>query len=271
MPKLIDNFYAKAAVIGLMALLTVLAFVYRSDQTPVEAQTSVPATFSFIRYTYNQKTPFKLNTIKTTKYGPPWADVVVHPANMVSCESKAPIALCYYSGPQGTVPCNQDGLGIANCTCYEIPTASQGNKQPYLVDINAILNEEVYLQTIATCGPEGRGCKPIGSKEAPVCNAINNNTFIPGADLISTFSLYLEKDMPIHETNCPISDYAGCMTAPCKRTGEIDPKTKLPLVQCGCPVYKGPYQVGTTTDQCELGGSYVWSAAYRPTPTPTPK
>lgn len=94
---------------------------------------------------------------------------------------------------------------------------------------------------------------------------------IPGADLLSAFSLYLEKEFPIQDTNCPTaSDYAGCMTAPCKRTGKIDPTTKLPLVQCGCPVYEGPYQVGVATDQCVLGGNYVWSAAYKPTPTPTP-
>ena len=111
--------------------------------------------------------------------------------------------------------------------------------------------------------------------DAPVCASINSNTFIPGADLISTFSLYLEKKMPIHESNCPIpSDYAGCMTAPCKRIkGKKDPATGLPLVQCGCPVYNGPFQVGTKieSDQCDFSGSTnVWSAAYRPTPTPTP-
>ena len=58
--------------------------------------------------------------------------------------------------------------------------------------------------------------------------------------------------------------YAGCMTSPCKKTGRIDPKTGLPLVQRGCRTYTGPYQVGThiNQDQCVLGGTHVWSAAY---------
>jgi hypothetical protein len=262
MPKIIDKLYTRIAIIGLLCLAAVAGLIYRSAETPVAAQTVTP-TFSFIRYTYNQKTPFKLNSIMTTQYGPAWADVVTQPSNMLSCASTAPIALCYYSGPNGTTPCNEDGLGLANCTCYEIPSASQGNKQPYFVEINGILNQAVYEQTVAKCGKNGERCTAVNS--APACDAINNNTFIPGADLISTFSLYLEKQMPISETNCPTpSDYAGCMTAPCKRTGQKDPKTGLPLVQCGCPVFKGPYQVGTKTDQCVLGGTNVWSAAYNP-------
>jgi hypothetical protein len=160
-----------------------------------------------------------------------------------------------------------DGLGIANCTCYEIP-----KDHPYFVDINAILNRDVYLRTVAACGKEGDRCLPSGSKQAPVCDAINNNTLIPGADLISTFSLFLDRnDKPefdIKPTLCPNAAYAGCMTAPCKRTGKTDPNTNLPLVQCGCPTYTGPYQVGTpiNRDQCAIGSNYVWSAAYTPPP-----
>jgi hypothetical protein len=271
MLKKIDKWYSGITILGLVCLMVIAGLVYRTDQTPVAAQSSAAATFSFVRYTYNQKTPFKLNTIMTTKYGPAWADVVTEPANMLKCASTVPIALCYYSGPDGPMPCSQDGLGLANCTCYEIPSTVQGNKQPYLVDINGILNEDVYKETVRKCGPEGRLCK--GVNDAPVCASINSNTFIPGADLISTFSLYLEQKMPIQESSCPTpSDYAGCMTAPCKRTGKKDPTTGLPLVQCGCPVYKGPFQVGTKIDpdQCVFGGTNVWSAAYRPTPTPTP-
>jgi hypothetical protein len=195
--------------------------------------------------------------------------------NFLECQGAA-IALCYYSGPGPTTPCIPDGLGIANCTCYEIPEG-----QPYLVDINAILNRDVYLKTVAVCGKDGSLCRPTGSRPAPVCEAINNNTLIPGADLVSTFSLYLEKqalvdkekEFFIDPTNCPTAAYAGCMTAPCKRTGKIDPKTHLPLVQCGCPTFTGAYQVGThiNDDQCVLEGTRVWSAAYTPpTPTPTP-
>ena len=155
----------------------------------------------------------------------------------------------------------------SNCTCYEIPSG-----HPYLVDINAILNRDVYLKTVATCGKEGQLCRPTGPTQAPVCDAINNKTLIPGADLISTFSLYLEKESVterekeffIVPTLCPTAAYAGCMTAPCKRTEKIDPKTRLPLVQCGCPVYTGPYQVGKKIPQeeCVLGDTYIWSAAY---------
>jgi hypothetical protein len=194
------------------------------------------------------------------------------PSNFLECKGAA-IALCYYSGPGPTTPCTPDGLGLANCTCYEIPSG-----QSYLVDINAILNRDVYLKTVAACGKDGSLCRPTGSVPAPVCEAINNNTLIPGADLISTFSLYLEKEkkedpqFSINPTTCATpAAYAGCMTAPCKRTGKIDPNTRLPLVQCGCPTFTGPYQVGTAInqDQCVLEGTHLWSAAYTPTPMPT--
>jgi hypothetical protein len=263
--KKIDKWYPGIAIFGLVCLLVLAGLVYRADQTPVAAQ-SARATFDFQRYTGSK--PFKLNTLPTTPYGPPWADVVIKPSNMLTCASKVPIALCYYSGPNGTTPCTPDGLGLANCTCYQIPAG----KQPYMVDINGILNLDVYLKTVAMCGKDGSKCAPTTKVEAPVCTAINDNTFIPGADLISTFSLYLEGQIPIQETNCPTSaEYAGCMTAPCKKTGKKDPKTGLPLVQCGCPTFTGPYQVGAATDQCVLDGPYVWSAAYAPKPTPTPE
>lgn len=256
-------------LVGLFCLLALAGLVYSWVQAAATAQ-QAGATFDFERYT--RKLPFKLNTLPTTPYGPPWADIMVQPANMLEC-SGAAIALCYYSGPGPRTPCIRNGLGIANCTCYEIPAG-----RPYLVDINAILNRDVYLKTVAACGKQGANCRPSGNLQAPVCEAINNNTLIPGADLISAFSLYLEtkpKKYPqfnISPTNCPSADYAGCMTAPCKRTGKTDRTTGLPLVQCGCPTFAGPYQVGTAInpDQCELGGNYVWSAAYKPIPTPTP-
>lgn len=263
--KKINRWYPGIAGLGLFCLLALAALVYKSDQTPVSAQSSTRATFDFERYTKGQ--PFTLNTLPTTSYGPPWADILVQPSNMLTCKGAA-IALCYYSGPGPLTPCNPDGLGLANCTCYEIPAG-----QPYMVDINSILNRDVYLKTVAECKKDGSLCRPTGSREAPVCDAVNNNTLIPGADLISAFSLYLEKQIPISETTCATpASYAGCMTAPCRRTGKKDPKTGLSLVQCGCPTFTGPYQVGTKIDQdeCVLGGTNVWSAAYTPTPTPTP-
>lgn len=248
--------------IALLSLLCLTLLASRGFSAHQASESSAGANFDFSRFTGNK--PFKLNTLPTTSYGPPWADIMLQRSNMLECRSKTtPIALCYYSGPGPTTPCILDGLGIANCTCYEIPSG-----HPYFVDINAILNRNVYLKTVAACGKDGSKCRPSGSIEAPVCNAINRNTLIPGADLVSTFSLYLEKQMPISPTTCATpAAYAGCMTAPCKRTGKTDPNTGLPLVQCGCPTYSGPYQVGQKipTDKCVLEGSYVWSAAYNPT------
>jgi hypothetical protein len=263
MMKTINRWYPGITMVGLLCLLVAAGLVYSANQSPAAAQQSTAssrATFDFDRYTKNR--PFTLNRLPTTPYGPSWADVVTKPSNMLTCKGSTPIALCYYSGPGPTTPCTMDGLGIANCTCYEIPAG-----QPYLVDINAILNRDVYLRTVAACGIDGSKCLPAGSLQAPVCDAINNNTLIPGADLISTFSLYLEKQIHISLTNCATpAAYAGCMTAPCKRTGKTDPKTGLPLVQCGCPTFTGPYQVGQEIpqDQCVLGSNYVWSAAYAP-------
>jgi hypothetical protein len=209
--------------------------------------------------------PFTLNTLQTTPYGPAWADILVKPENFLECKG-GPIALCYYSGPEGSVtPCEfAEGQELANCTCYEVPGGP-----PYFVDINAILNLDVYLDTVKKCGEDGGNCLPRGPHSAPVCDSINKNTLIPGADLISTFSHFLEREIPITQSNCKSPAlYAGCMTAPCKRTGKIDPATHLPLVQCACPTFEGVYQVGQdlsqTGQQCVLGDGFVWSAAYAP-------
>jgi hypothetical protein len=271
MMKKLNRWYLWTMVVGLLCLLALGSQRYSVGQMPSASKQPSGATFDLERYTKNK--PFKLNTLPTTPYGPPWADILMKQENFLECKGAA-IALCYYSGPGPTTPCTPDGLGIANCTCYEIPSG-----QRYLVDINAILNRDVYLKTVAACGKDGSKCRPTGSVQAPVCESINNNTLIPGADLVSAFSLYLEKEkkeysqFSISPTTCATpAAYAGCMTAPCKRTGKIDPKTGLPLVQCGCPTFTGPYQVGTAInqDQCVLEGTHVWSAAYSPTPTPTP-
>jgi hypothetical protein len=285
--KHLSKWFLAIAMVFFLCLCAMRSRVYSAGQasTAIDFTTDQPITgqlnatnppskmaFDFKRYTGNR--PFTLNTLPTTPYGPPWADVMLQPSNMLECKRKsAPIALCYYSGPGPTAPCTADGLGLANCTCYEIPAG-----ETYFVDINAILNRDVYLKTVAVCHKDGSRCAPTTRLEAPVCRDIDNNTLIPGADLISTFSLYLEKkskeypQFAINPTNCPTAAaYAGCMTAPCKRTGKTDPTTGLALVQCGCPVYTGPYQVGQiANDQCVLGGNYVWSAAYIPSPSPTP-
>lgn len=223
------------------------------------------------------KKRFHLNTLCTTPYPPvtadtpAWADVLLAPSNFVACKG-SPIALCYYSGPEmsagGTsLPCYlREGGAIADCTCLGIPPGST-----YFVDINAILNLAVYLETVSVCGRDGSECLPAGSKVAPVCEAIRKGTLYPGkdVDLVSTFSTALEQKIPIatKDNDCTATPtlYAGCMTAPCKRTQIIDPLTGNFQAQCACPTYLGPFQVGTDltgTAGCELGDNTVWSAAY---------
>ncbi len=153
---------------------------------------------------------------------------------------------------------------------------------PYFVDINAILNLDVYLDTIKKCGSDGSKCQPTGPHSAPVCDAINSGNFVPGAEVISTFSLALaaNRDIPLGSTACykpavPDPLYAGCMTAPCKKLRDgsngdpvVDPYTGLELAQCACPLWQGNFQVGQGTEQdpesCTLGDDNVWSAAYSP-------
>src|SRR6185436_10644189 len=172
--RTINRCYPSVTLVGLLCLLVLGGLVYSANHAPAAAQRPARAPFDFDRYTGNK--PFKLN--------------------MLECKGNtAPIALCYYSGSGPTAPCIMDGRGIANCTCYEIPAG-----QTYYVDINAILNLDVYQKTVATCGKAGERCLPTGTQQAPVCEAINHHTLIPGADLISTFSLYLEKTMPIGST-----------------------------------------------------------------------
>lgn len=198
---------------------------------------------------------------------PAYADVVTAPTNFLPCQG-GPFALCYYSGPDGSpasedLSCRLTDDGrFANCRCYEIPYG------PYFVLNTAILNYEVYLDTVEVCGLDGANCSGTPNM-APVCQRINENRFIPGADLISTFSFDCVPTDGLGFTNCaPPSapPYAGCMTAPCQRTDEPG------IVECSCPVYDGPYQVGQSEVSCDLGDDLVWSAAYNPNggTAPTP-
>ena len=252
-----------------------LAFSAAPAPAPSSGSCLQPPSFSLDEFGNKR---FHLNTLCTTPYPPDtpntpaWADVLVAAQNFVACKG-SPIALCYYSGPEtsaaGTqTPCHlRDGAAIADCTCFEIPPGST-----YFVDINAILDLRVYLDTVIACKRDGSDCLPAGRKVAPVCEAIRTGTLFPGknVDLISTFSFALDQKIPIavHNNACttqPYTRYAGCMTAPCQRTGEIDPVTGNFLVQCACPTYVGPFQVGTeltAAQGCELPGGTVWSAAY---------
>jgi len=215
---------------------------------------------------YAQNFNFPFNDTMTTPFGPAFADIILVPFNFLPCEG-GPVALCYYSGPDTeingeAVPCELTPDGnTANCKCFEI---SYGK---YFVDIHAILNLDVYNDTITQCGHSGILCQTTNS--APVCETINNGTFSPGADMISTFSFECVPEEGIGSTNCdqPPLLYAGCMTAPCSRTSDDG------IVNCLCPTYDGPYQIGLNDQSCNLGGDLVWSAAYNPNATgtfPTP-
>jgi hypothetical protein len=189
----------------------------------------------------------------TTCFGPAYANILLASTNFVPCRG-GPYALCYYSGPStGTedLSCTLTADGLyANCKCFDIPYGV------YFVDINAILNHSVYEATIAQCGADGSLCGAINS--APVCNSVNQGNLIPGAQLFSTFSFDCVPTNGIGQTNCTQAPYAGCMTAPCTRTAQPG------IVNCSCPVFDGPYQVGQNDQVCSLGGDLVWSAAYAP-------
>src|SRR5262245_13087251 len=122
--KRINVWYLATSIAVLLCVLTFGSQGSNADQTNAPSK-PYKATFDFERYTKNK--PFKLNTLPTTPYGPPWADIITEKSNFLECRGAA-IALCYYSGPGPTTPCTLDGLGIANCTCYEIPKG-----HPYFV------------------------------------------------------------------------------------------------------------------------------------------
>lgn len=243
-------------------------------------------------YTFNDK--------RTTTNGPAYANIVNGSSNFIKCTPpsgrKFSYALCYYSGPNaptGTnsdnppLPCTMSKDGrFANCTCYAITNELAAGKVPYLVDINAISNIDIYKKTIEACGQDGEKCAS-GGIEPAVCDAINSNLLVPGADLISVFSTLYSQDYAVQGqdpmTNCTGDDagiYAGCMTAPCESTGKKD-KNGNALVNCKCPIYNGPYQIGQANQNCDANKNTsgtqskkskvnVWSAAYNPANQPLP-
>ncbi len=253
------------------------------------------------------KDVYEFNSTSTTPYGPAYANILAEPTNFVSCKppSGRPFsyALCYYSGPpyptglasNPALPCKMSADGTyANCTCYAITTDATSPKQPYYVDINAISNLSIYQQTVEACGQDGAKCQ-TGGRVAPVCDALSTNLMVPGADLVSVYSpLFLtnyDTQGGSNSTSCTGKNqglYAGCMTAPCTRTGEYDANGNE-LVSCKCPVFTGPYQIGQGNQNCNANqpppgndssnhtpkGKFVWSAAYNvqgsnPTPPKTP-
>jgi hypothetical protein len=196
-----------------------------------------------------------------TPFGPPYANIITEPTNFLPCRG-GPFALCYYSGP-APLPCTVDADGrFATCECLDITYGT------YFVDINAILDHAVYQQTVKACGVDGSGCTcperdaigkciPAPVNTAPVCNYINRQKLLPGADLISTFSFDCAAEEPIGVTKCGPGTYAGCMTAPCQETGEEG------TVECRCPLFDGPFEVGKDGETCSLTDPPgVWSAAH---------
>lgn len=207
-------------------------------------------------FTFNIK-----QTAKAAGYdskAPAYADIVGDfGTNFLKCEG-GPFALCYYSGPEGPLPCDTSKYDtISDCTCTVV---EQG---PYFVDILGILNREVYEETARACGPDGSGCPDIG--DAPVCDVVNeklreDEKMFPGADMISVFSFNGAAGV-IGSSSCEPGKYAGCMTAPCFYP---DGDGSSDTVQCLCPNYAGPFQIGQDDkeDMCSLGNQHVWSAAY---------
>jgi hypothetical protein len=251
---------------------------------------------------------FRFNDHFTTPFGPAYADIWLKQENFLAC--KPPVgrqfsfALCFFSGPAvGTpvptdgsepvnppLPCTLSADGkSANCTCYAISTEQYSPYVPYFVDINAILNLDLYLRTISVCGHGGENCSPREPirehtlwNKAPVCRAVNNNTVIPAAELISVFSPVKNADHDTgttsNQTSCPAGKYAGCMTAPCYHTGKRD-SAGHELVECKCPVYDGRFEISQAGVPCDANEltppsadssvtgrrpTYVWSAAHNP-------
>ena len=248
------------------------------------------------------------NDTNTALKTPAYANVWTTSANFLQClppsGKQFSYALCYYSGPDAptgnsdenpSLPCtlSPDGT-VANCTCYEISTDPGTPRMPYLVDIHAISNLDIYKDTVEVCGDQGIKCLNSG-RIPPVCEAINTNLLVPGADLISVFTPRFARDYVNPEgssTDCTKKKdqqlYAGCMTAPCYRTNKTDEAGRN-LVECKCPVYDGPFQIGQGGQSCNANdspppsttvssnpkkkhwgnkkkgwGDNVWSAAYNP-------
>ena len=272
-PSRLDGRSARAALAALVLATTLALPATAPGAGPVPVAQSGPvipirpdARLPIVPYAALPEVHFVPNTFRfwddprfATTTDPPkpaYADVVLSPTGFLPCQG-GPFALCYYSGPDGSpaaedLSCEVTPDGrFASCRCYEIPYGS------YFVLNTAILNYAVYLETIEKCGADGSGCSATNS--APVCTYINENRFIPGADLISTFSFDCVPTDGLGSTSCSPPEappYAGCMTAPCERTDEEG------IVECSCPLYDGPYQVGQSAVSCDLGDDLVWSAAY---------
>jgi len=253
--------------------------------------------------------------VDKTKVSPP-NPTATQSNNMLFCKSGPYALCFFSGPPTATgaqgnspLPCVVDSeKNVAHCTCVT-------ENGPYFVDINAIANFGLYNQTVSQCQSDGSGCANIlncgtdGSKctvcdpkspvpgclkEAPVCQYVNQqsatatNAFYPGADLISTFGFALSPLPPtpsnpymLGSTDCSgdkAGQYAGCMTAPCYYKGPNAGGAHGPgdPIQCDCPLYNGPFQVGQDGQCCGIAPGdkvrYAWSAAYTAwSNSPTPR
>ena len=240
------------------------------------------------------KNTFKFNTKETTTYGPAYANIAI-PDGLVNCNTpigrKFSYALCFYSGPayktgvnprNPMLPCTlQDNGVIADCDCQLISSNGVDQGIPYGVGIDVISNLAIYEMNTEACGINGDKCNNDGVPP-PVCDAINTNLLIPGADFISAYSTALQENYYTNgvsgTTNCETGLYAGCMTSPCYKTGRKDSNGQE-IVSCKCPVYRGPFQIGQANQNCDANKStptsnhkkilshtknYVWSGKYPP-------
>ena len=243
--------------------------------------------------------PYKPTDCWTTQYGPAKADVIiatdkagaVDSPNMLYCDGNT-YALCFFSGPSTptgkpnsgnkALPCvlNEHG-DLASCTCQAYTSG------PNFVDINGILNQGTYFETVEICGKDGSRCRnivncgPRGDKAgctdhltAPVCRYVKNQSpthpqgsLMPKADLISTFSFAMSgPDGTYQLGSIPCTGlYVGCMTAACTYgPNHTSPTQKGEPVTCQCPTYKGPYQIGQSGQTCPAAGdtSHPWSASF---------
>ncbi len=196
---------------------------------------------------------FPLNRLLTTPYGPSWANVVLQPQDFVTCFG--PYALCFYAD------CTVLPDGVSVCPCFEWYGTN-------FVDINAIMNLDSYLATKSQCDADPNICRqPNG---AQVCADLITGSFLPSAQRFSTFSFYRAEQEPIGSTDCAdeAGPYAGCMTAPCFGPALPDPSGRAATIQCECPIWDGPFQLGKDDLTCDASPK-VWSAAYNPNP-PSP-
>jgi hypothetical protein len=265
-----DGPVTRTPVVSLVALLLLAGPA--SAAPPSKSERKIEATARKVTRSVmiaheGRKKAFVFNTDLTTctaqppnadNCAPPYANILTDPStNFLECRG-GPFALCYYSGPEGTLPCTvkraTEGT-YAECDCIEVPYG------PYFVDVHAIMDEQTYDETVLACGRQGEKCPD--PNDAPVCDVINSRKLIPGADVISVFSFNCVPEEGIAQIPCDTGIYAGCMTAPCYRD-EDDPKG---IVTCECPLYEGCYEVGTPAPigTCELPSGTVWSSAHNQT------